>query len=461
LKAKYREVKMKALFYILILATAVLSSCSSGLYVGGEYDDLYYSPSDKPVLSNQRTVPEQIAQGNLNPEQYYDNIYANDTLIADGYNDAVDFDNSMMYNKDNSAFEYSDDFSYSNRLRRFHGNYFDPYWRDPYYSGWGNPSFGFSYGLGFSYPFYGGGMYNSLYYGNGYYDGYYGGGYYGSMFSPFYYGGYGYYPGSYYSDYSTPSVKIGRRERYSTLSNNYNTSSLPRRSYNQSVTGLNSESRRISDSPQNATSNSRRISSTLGSSRQSVSSIPEKSFGLQGIQTKRNISNGSNQISSSLRPDYKSVDRTYTPSYNNPKMSTRPSYNNSRIQSGVNSNIIQNNSMPGNENFGRRSTSGNSNTGRTNSSFSTGQSRSVTTSPGRSVTTSPGRSENYSAPTRRNMDNGSGSFSGRSYDNSSSGSVRSSYSSGSSGSVRSSSGSSESTRSSGSSSSSSSTGRRR
>ena len=89
---------MKALFYIMVLITAILSSCAPSLYVGGEYDDLYYSPSDKPVVAVQKSVPEQIAQENIQPKEYFDNAYANDTLVADGYNDAVDFNNSMYYN---------------------------------------------------------------------------------------------------------------------------------------------------------------------------------------------------------------------------------------------------------------------------------------------------------------------------------------------------------------------------
>ena len=62
---------MKALLYIMVLITAILSSCASSLYVGGEYDDLYYSPSDKPVVAVQKTIPEQIAQDNIKPEQYF------------------------------------------------------------------------------------------------------------------------------------------------------------------------------------------------------------------------------------------------------------------------------------------------------------------------------------------------------------------------------------------------------
>jgi len=71
---------MKAFTYISLIATAILSSCASSLYVGGEYDDLYYSPSEqKAQASVQKSVPEQIAENNIKPEKYYDNAYAGDT----------------------------------------------------------------------------------------------------------------------------------------------------------------------------------------------------------------------------------------------------------------------------------------------------------------------------------------------------------------------------------------------
>jgi len=83
---------MKALFYILVSATLLVSSCAtSGRYLGGEYDDLYYLPSDKPVVSVQENLANQNIAKNIEPNQYYDNIYSNDTLIADQYNNAVDF----------------------------------------------------------------------------------------------------------------------------------------------------------------------------------------------------------------------------------------------------------------------------------------------------------------------------------------------------------------------------------
>ena len=160
---------MKAVFYISILVTLIVSSCATGgMYLGSEYDDLYYSPADKPVV--QKAISSQNFAGDLEQDQYYDNIYAADTLIADEYNDAVNYENSNFYSQENSVFEYMDDFSYSNRLRRFYGNYFYPYWTDPfYYSSMNYPYYGYNYYD----PFY----YNPFYYSYGYgsmYNRYYG-----------------------------------------------------------------------------------------------------------------------------------------------------------------------------------------------------------------------------------------------------------------------------------------------
>lgn len=167
---------MKALHYISFLMVLILGACSSRLYVGSEYDDLYYVPSDNPKIVREAPLNEQIAQGNLKAEPYYDNIYAADTLISDRISDAVDYDEVNVYNNNNtSAFEYMDDLSYTNRLSRFYGNYFNPYWRDPFYS-WGYSPFSFSFNYGFGFPYWGSRFNYSPYY----YDPFY--------YDPFYYG---------------------------------------------------------------------------------------------------------------------------------------------------------------------------------------------------------------------------------------------------------------------------------
>ena len=56
---------MKALYYISGLVLLTLGSCSSGLYVGTEYDDLYFQSSDQPVTQVRTRVSQPVAEGNL------------------------------------------------------------------------------------------------------------------------------------------------------------------------------------------------------------------------------------------------------------------------------------------------------------------------------------------------------------------------------------------------------------
>ncbi|NMC37501.1 MAG: hypothetical protein GYA41_04170, partial [Bacteroidales bacterium] len=210
---------MKAFHSIFGFVLLILASCSSGLYVGTEYDDLYYQNTDKPVVRVQSADNQQVVEGDLRADNYYDNIYAADTLVSGEFSDAVDYDDAVI--NDNY---YYDDYSYSGRLRRFHGNYFYPYWRDPFYM---MPSFGYNYYYGgypyyyspYSYdPFY----YDPFYYGyGGFYSSYYYGGFYNRFYSPFYYGGFysPFYNNYWYSnDYG---ISYGRRERPSTYSSRW------------------------------------------------------------------------------------------------------------------------------------------------------------------------------------------------------------------------------------------------
>ena len=213
---------MKALYHTLFLTLLALGSCTSSLYTGAEYDDLYYLPSDQPAVKSKPQTKDNTAKGNQQDEAYYDNIYAADTLVSDEYSDAVDNNDQLVVNGGNSdgAYNYSDYYSYSDRLNTFYGNYFYPYWRDPFYYGYPSYGLGFGIGFGFSfgwgYPYYGYGYpyYGYPYYGYpyydycyGYYPPYYGGGYY-----PPYYGG-GYYPPYHNDDYYTAIWKKGKTKQ--------------------------------------------------------------------------------------------------------------------------------------------------------------------------------------------------------------------------------------------------------
>ncbi len=465
---------MKALYYISIVVLIGLSSCNSALYTGAEYDDLYYLPSDRPISESRVSVNSPIQERTLKAENYYDNIYAADTLVSDQYSDAVDYDDAIPSKNINNNYyygsnDYFDNYSYSGRIRRFYGNYFDPYWRDPFYSGYYSP-FGYSYGYGgFPYsnyydPFY------SDYYG-GYYGGYYGS-YMGGYYSPFSYGSYynSYYsPFGYYSgirvNESSNSIPYGRRERQSNLSSRWNGvavsgSSTGRDTYLSSGRGSNIN-RRNTGTSQAISSDSRRSVSSDVTAKQVGNETYRKSVQDNGVKSTNPTSREAIPRSSvSSRPEYNNVNRTYTPTYSNPRMSTRPSYNNSRISGGTNSGENQNSRYINTE----RSNSSVNNNGqavRNQNSYrntpSSGRASSTTPSVQSRSGSSYGNQSTYSVPTRRSVESSSGFSSGSSSGSRSSNySGGSSYSGGESRSSYSSSGSSSSSSSSGSSSRSSS-----
>jgi hypothetical protein len=428
---------MKAVNYTAIFLMLVLGSCSSGLYTGLEYDDLYYLPSDKPVTKVQPAVTNQITEGELKAEEYYDNIYASDTLVSDEYSDAIDYNEVLNENSKGTVNNYYlDDYSYSGRLSRFYGNYFYPYWRDPYYFSWGLPSLSFGYG----YPNYYDPYWYDPFYDFGYYGGYYSPwsyGYYGSYYSPFYssyywpyYNNYGY---ARYTDYNN-SIAYGRRDRQSVYSTKWNERVQPSASSRrEGYISRGTSTDAVRRSPSSVTTDHGKPISTTVNNRQALNAADRKfdQSTAKDINSadSRTVTTRSTTVS---KPEYNTVNRTYTPSYSNPRMSTRPSYNNSRVNTeSSGSNIYRNAPV------------------RTSPSVSAGQTRSAP---------SNNSSSSYSAPSRRSSSSGSyssySSSSNRSYSSGSSGGGSRSYSSGSS------SGSSSSSSSSSSRSSSSSGGRR-
>lgn len=405
---------MKAFTYISGLALLVLSSCSSGLYTSREYDDLYYTSSDREAEGTTVIVRNRPVERDLRAEEYYDNIYAADTLVSEEYAEAAA--NGMDAQGGSIINNYYYDNSYSSRLRMFYGNYFDPYWRDPFYysyfpyaaysyGGWGYP---YSYSLydPFYYDPY---FYDPFYYGSfsryGYYGSYYPY-YYSSYYSPFYSPFYNRYYGYYYND-EVSNVSYGRRERSSTLSTRYN---------NSVSGGVSSVSRRDSylsgDVSKTDGDAAKSAVETTSAGRRSISSdINRSTTGTtRAGETQNPVRQSTDAAAGSAtrrvaveRPEYNSTSRSYTPSYTNPRTSTRPSYNNTRV---------------GTDNAGSGST-------RVIQTPSGVRSGSSTYSPSRSGSGSSGV---YSVPSR----SGSSSSSPASRSYSSPGTRSSSYSSGSS-----------------------------
>jgi hypothetical protein len=420
---------MKALYYLTAITLLTLGSCSSGLYVAREYDDLYFVASDQPVATT--ILADRRPQvGTLKSEEYYDNIYAADTLVSSDYTDALSYNDANINYYSGSGggiYDYYDGY-YSSRINRFYGNYFNPYWRDPFYYGYGYSPFSLSFGYGFGSPYLNPyyGYYDPFFYDSYYYG--YGsmyGGYYGSYYSPYYNPWYSRYYSPYYYGYTDAkyTVPYGRTERASNLSTRW-TGGTSAPSASDRRDPYLSTDRARSGGTQAVSSDARRtvtdksiIQDPTKSGTQSISASPDR----RAVTTK---------------PEYNSVERTYTPSYNNPRMSTRPSYNNSRVDQNTTPAV----------NTGRTNTNQSQAPGvrSTVPSISAGQIRSGTSAP------------TYSVPARRSTDIGSSS---RSYNSSGSGFSSGSGSMG--GSSSSSGGSSSSSRSSSSSSSSSGSSSRR
>jgi hypothetical protein len=382
-----------------------------------------------------KSAKKQVIEGNLKSEDYYNNIYAADTLVSNEFSNAVDYDDALAYQNIYNNYNYYDNFSYSSRLRNFYGGSFYPYWRDPFYNSW-YPSLYFGYGgyNSFFYDpyFYDPFSYNPYYYDYGYYGGGYGG-YYGGGYGGYYGGGYGGYGGYYgfnpYYSYRNEenNVPYVRRERQSNFSSRWNTpspvSASSRRDGYFSNGLVSGAPRRSATGTQTVGLDARKAASSSATSR-----MPYTNQSKSEQIGNRNVNSPTTKSTTISRPDYNSVNRTYTPSYNNPRMPTRPSYNNSRV--GNESGSVRSQSYPG----------ATKNNIRNNSSVSPGQTR---------TTPSYNNSRSYSAPSRSSSVGNSGSprsYSGsgnysnsepRSYSssspsNSGSSSGGSSYSSGSS-----------------------------
>ena len=462
---------MKAISYISVFVLLTTISCTSGLYTGVEYDDIYFQASDRQLVAARTQAKRQIIENDLRSSEYYDNIYAADTLMSEEYYDAVGYYDDAVNNKGgttiyNNYYDNYYDYSYASRLNRFYGNYFYPYWRDPFYY---YPSISFSFGYPYYYssyyysPYY----YSPFYYDPFYYDPFYYGysGFYGSYYrpyryypyysyySPYYYGGgWSYYPGI--SDVSN-SVVYGRRERQSNLSTRYNERLMPtsasstvRREENLSKgsasdVSVRSSDIRRSDLPSSAARQNTRTSTSVNSAQDAARNSTTTTERRTSTNTTIN------------RPEYNSVNRSYTPSYSNPRMSERPSYNNSRVNSNTRSNSDNriNSAAPArsNSNSNRGSTSISVERSRpsptpayrnSGSSYSVPSRESVQRSSG--FSSGSGSSSRSSSSYSRGSSSGGGGYSVMPSSRSSSGSSGFSGSSGSSGSSRSSGGSSSS-----------------
>lgn len=292
---------MKTYHFISLAAIVLaLGSCTTSRISNAPFDDAYYSPKNAPKPTEVVVVKsnEPIQQGsttlyqNQEPsannqvtdkrnftaaQQQYIN-QNNDTLLLSEPDRQVSTDYSTEY----ETVEYDDyyDFSYSQRLRRFHNpiygfSYYDPFYTDLYYNTydpfyWGSslyfglnwnfgPSWGFNWGLGFGYPYY-----NSWYspWGCNWYSPYYWG-------SPYLYG-----YGSYWLGYNN-GYWNGNNYGGSNWGNNWNDNSYYGRRTSRGSTNVAGSNN--PNNPNNDGFTNRRISASGGNSASETNTQPSGS----------------------------------------------------------------------------------------------------------------------------------------------------------------------------------------
>ena len=94
-----KKIPMKVIKYIPVLALFVATSCSTSMIVrsGGEFDDLYYRPSQRQAVSSAAVVSNRGRESNLHSSEYYI-ISMCRYLVSDEYYDAL---NDEVYTDEN------------------------------------------------------------------------------------------------------------------------------------------------------------------------------------------------------------------------------------------------------------------------------------------------------------------------------------------------------------------------
>ncbi|HRW20637.1 MAG TPA: hypothetical protein P5509_01560, partial [Bacteroidales bacterium] len=150
---------MKAKILIPIAFIIFASSCSTMYYTGGEFDDVYYSPSDSKnnteamvnddAVNTNKSAYENVYEQEFESPDSYESISNNESVYEDPTGNSneeyyYDEDGNLTVNN-----YYIDDYyedSYASRLNRFH----DYYYYDPYFDPYWNIGFNYSWG----YPYY-------------------------------------------------------------------------------------------------------------------------------------------------------------------------------------------------------------------------------------------------------------------------------------------------------------------
>ena len=425
---------MKTKFYLIIFLSILLASCSS--LKSTVNDDLYYSPTDEQLASNDvyenpsydknestifakkydkqiSDILEDTSKKDVDTTLYeYESPY--DRLIVDSYSEAwdrrMDAMSSPYYGMNNYFVTFSDDYWYASMF--FNDPYYnvvimgDHIWVEPYWMSTWRPyhswySYGYGY-YGYGYPFYRYGYYSSWYH-RPYHYGYYNNWYY----RPYYHHSHPYY----HNGHVVSSSFHSYRQR-----------SIA------GISGTRSVARTPRELPETYMGRNVRSSSTVKSGIDRQSSRSVRSGEVSTVRTRANQSSETTRVRESSSSRTGSAVRTSsqgsssgTRNYTRPKQTSRSTYS-----TPSRSTTRYNRPESSNVRSGQSSSGVSRSTYSPNSSGSSTRSRSTYT-PSRS-TRSSGSSVNRSGSSTRSS--GSVRSSSGSSTRSSGSSVRSSGSSG-------------------------------
>ncbi len=204
LKIGGHNMKTTVKLFSMLIISILLYGCSATYSSNAPLDDAYYNPyekgqpSSKPIHKRANTTDNQMVNGQqaeqsiADSSYYYENGAGRDNAEGNSYDEYTDYSYSTQiqrfYSDDyyGQDYYYEDYYGYPVEQVRYYPSYYDYGcgwsfgWS--FYMGWGYPYYGYpSYG----YPYYGYPYYNDYWYGynDGYYDGY-NDGYYGSDYRP-------------------------------------------------------------------------------------------------------------------------------------------------------------------------------------------------------------------------------------------------------------------------------------
>ncbi len=424
---------MKLILKIILIGSLFLGSCSS-MKTSYVYDDLYNSPNDEVVVSNNNVnaalnsevASDQSIEQKINnilkdttvqdvDSLVYEDEYVNpyDKVLVDDYESAYEKRRNALqdpyYGLNNLSVLYSDDYWYASAYDPYYYNMIimgSQVWVEPRYI---SSSFGFSYGYRYnSYPYYGYGWPSSYfgyspysYFGYSPYSSYYG--------YPYNYWGYdNYYTNNYFRNNPT---SINRRRGIGGFSN-YNAYSRTLPEVHTATAGRKSST--IKDGLDNNTINNHTVR------RGVVSNSDTKK---NDIVRRNNLSNTQIAKENAVRRRTSNYTRPAGSSsiYNTTRRTRTNNYNNANSNANKNASTTNNRySRP------RRSVSTNSNNSNTRSTYNRGSSSKSNYS----------KSNTSNNSRRSNSNRSSSSYSGSSNSGSSSSKSSSSSSSSSSSTTR-------------------------